>query len=205
MSGAMDDRTYWPEWLQNAATRNARVEIETDSHSDDVRVVWKGGTWEEGIWKGGAWESGFWESGIWERGIWNSGVWEGGVWEDGTWKGGAWEHGVWMGGVWEDGVWESGLWEGGAWKGGFWKGGVWKGGTWEDGWSIAGRSRWVPMVCGDRILIGCEEKTVAEWQAIIDGAEPPERAPERGSEEWRLLEASILAAIAYSEAMSKAR
>ena len=121
-------KSAWPEWLLEASTKNAQVEILKGE------VVWLSGVWVSGTWKGAAWMSGVWRTGTWESGIWGNGFWEGGLWKDGLWKDGLWE-----GGVWEEGDWVSGTWTGGTWKNGYWRDGVWKRGVWEDGAWVKGR------------------------------------------------------------------
>jgi hypothetical protein len=49
----MTDKSKWPQWLINADTYNARVEI-----TPSGRVIWLGGTWLGGEWHGGEWHGG---------------------------------------------------------------------------------------------------------------------------------------------------
>ncbi len=98
------DTTKWPQWLKNAITENADVEI--GSYGS---VIWRGGVWCDGEWRGGVWRDGVWRGGVWRDGewcggVWRDGEWRGGVWCDGEWRGGVWCDGVWCGGVWRDGV-----------------------------------------------------------------------------------------------------
>ena len=79
---------------------------------------------------------------IWKGGIWNGGIWEDGIWEDGTWKGG-----IWNGGIWERGT---------------WKGGTWERGTWKDG-KRKPMCRWSVYATPIGVKIGCNEKTIKEW------------------------------------------
>jgi len=142
-----------------------------------------GGTWKRVMWEGGVWEGGMWKCGTWK-----SGRWEGGVWEGGMWKGGMWEGGMWEGGVWEDGMWKSG-----RWKGGMWKSGAWEGGT------HSMMSKYIPLINGDNIEIGCKRKTVEEWKAWFDGSE--EFETKRNSREFKMIYAHFKACAAYVEAM----
>ena len=138
-----------PHWLKIASTLDEDVEI------INGLVIWKGGIWECGIW-----ECGIWEDGVWECGIWEDGVWEGGVWKDGFWKDGVWEGEVWKGGIWEGGVWKGGVWEGGVWKGGVWEGGI-----------TSIKSKYIPLIDGNIIKIGCKDKTIEEWDKWFAGTE----------------------------------
>ena len=97
------------KWLMDADTKNEDVKVSKFGY-----LIWKGGTWEDGIWDRGTWENGTWECGVWEDGTWEYGIWKGGVWEDGFW-----EDGIWKDGIWEDGIWKGGTWEWGVWMGGF--------------------------------------------------------------------------------------
>jgi len=92
--------------------------METGQESKEKYLVWKDGTWLNGIWFGGVWENGTWHDGEWNTGVW---------------KNGGWYCGVWWGGIWEQGRWYGGTWKGGTWYGGTWKNGTWKGGIWKDG------------------------------------------------------------------------
>jgi hypothetical protein len=161
-----------PQWLHDARTKNAVVDI-----SKSGRVIWY-----DGVWRGG--------------------VWRGGVWHGGYWHGGDWRNGVWRGGVWGGGDWRNGVWHDGDWRGGVWHGGVWRSGVWRGGRQSASRCCWPVLVTDDgHISIGCQTRTVDEWDAILDGAPAPEEAPRRGSNQWRLLRASYLAHRAYLMAM----
>jgi len=132
------DMTAWPQWLREADTLDARVNI-----LENGRVIWLGGTWFDGAWHGGEWYGGYWYSGLWLRGNWYSGtwrdgewrngIWHSGTWYDGTWHGHHWLSGEWHNGYWHRGIWASGYWHDGIWRGGEWRGGYWHGGTWRDG------------------------------------------------------------------------
>ena len=84
-----------PDWLREADTENANVEI------IDGAVQWCSGTWNNGTWEGGTWENGTWLGGTWKSGGWWNGTWNDGTWNDGTWEGGLWVGGTWVGGSWE--------------------------------------------------------------------------------------------------------
>lgn len=43
----MSDTSKWPQWLKDARTENAQVEICAG------RVIWRGGEWHGGVWHGG--------------------------------------------------------------------------------------------------------------------------------------------------------
>jgi hypothetical protein len=90
----MTDKTNWPQWLIEAETRDAVVEI-----TDDGKVIWHSGTWCDGEWLGGTWLDGEWHGGKW-----HDGEWCGGVWHRGTWRGGEWYNGEWLGGQWYGGL-----------------------------------------------------------------------------------------------------
>ncbi len=122
----MTPRSEWPEWLKEASTTNAQVEIV------DGRVVWHRGKWHGGMWLDGTWLGGEWLDGIWSGGTWHTGVWRDGVWFGGTWLDGMWEEGKWLDGEWHGGTWYGGVWHGGVWRGGVWRGGTWHGGKWRD-------------------------------------------------------------------------
>ena len=120
--------------------------------------------------------------------IWKDGMWEGGVWEGGMWKGGMWEGGMWKCGAWEDGMWKSGRWEGGMWKSGAWEGGT-----------HSMMSKYIPLINGDNIEIGCKRKTVEEWNEWFSGKE--EFDTKRGTKEFKMIYAHFKACAAYVEAM----
>lgn len=75
-----------PQWLKDAKTENAVVEIEV-SFGIEI-VIWKSGTWRDGVWRGGTWLGGVWRGGEWLGGTWRDGMWLGGTWRGGTWRGG---------------------------------------------------------------------------------------------------------------------
>jgi hypothetical protein len=112
-----------PQWLRDARTENADVEI-----SESGYVTWRGGTWHGGYWHGGYWRGGDWLGGTWWGGDWRGGTWHGGDWLGGDWRGGTWWGGDWLGGNWLGGTWLGGYWRGGDWLGGDWLGGDWRGG-----------------------------------------------------------------------------
>jgi len=64
-------------WLRDAEFENAEIDITRDF------LIWKGGTWINGVWKAGVWENGLFKGGTWEYGHWKNGRWEGGIWKDG--------------------------------------------------------------------------------------------------------------------------
>ena len=129
-------KAMWPQWLRDADTRNAKVEI-----SSLGRVIWRGGDWHGGDWNGG--------------------IWHGGDWRDG----------------------------------------IWRDGDWRDGVSTPARCRFRVRGAGDIIRVGCKSYTITEARALCDDGELPPEAPPRGSESGRLLRASVLAQIAYQEAL----
>ena len=178
----ISELTNAPQWLKDAIVENEDVEIVNNY------VIWKNGMWKCGVWK----------SGVWEGGTWKNGMWEGGVWEGGTWKNGVWEGGVWKCGAWEGGAWEDGTWEGGVWKCGVWEGGVWKCGAWEGG-THSMMSKYIPLINGDNIEIGCKRKTIKEWKAWFDGSK--EFETKRNSREFKMIYAHFKACAAYVEAM----
>ena len=130
------------------------------------------------------WEYGIWEGGIWEYGIWEGGIWEGGIWERGTWK-----DGIWKRGIWKDGIWKRGIWEGGIWEGGIWEEGIWKGGRHSQ------MSKYYPLIEGDKIIIGCKTKTIAEWDEWFNGDE--EFETKRGTREFQMIFAHYRATREY--------
>ena len=159
------ETTEWPEWLREADTEDAVVEIKNGI------VYWYGGVWRGGVWRDGVWRGGVWHDGVWHGGVWYGGVWHGGEWYDGVWRGGEWHGGVWRGGVWYDGVWYDGVWYDGVWHDGVWCGGVWCGGVWyanNPRFAIIGSRRPVVFGKGGLICIGCEQHTAAEWREQFD-------------------------------------
>jgi len=76
----MTDRSEWPQWLRDADTVDAIVEI------FDGAVVWHDGVWRDGVWHDGVWHDGVWLDGVWHDGVWLDGVWHGGVWHGGVWR-----------------------------------------------------------------------------------------------------------------------
>ena len=54
------DTTKWPQWLKDAVTENADVEI-----TKFGTVIWRGGVWLGGVWRGGEWRDGVWLGGEW--------------------------------------------------------------------------------------------------------------------------------------------
>jgi len=59
-----EEKNNWPDWLKNADTENAQVQI-----TEYGRVIWHGGVWHDG----------FWHDGVWRGGVWHDGFWRGGV------------------------------------------------------------------------------------------------------------------------------
>lgn len=92
-------------------------------------------------------------------------------------------------------VWCDGVWRGGVWRGGEWRGGEWCGGT------STPRSTFRVTGRGKYVYIGCQRRTIEQWDAIVDGAEAPREAPPRGSEQWRLLVAHYKAQRAWQLAL----
>jgi len=152
----ISELTNAPEWLLDAITRNADVDIIDDN------VVWHKGVWLDGIW----------QNGIWENGTWRNGIWQNGKWFNGTWKNGTWKNGIWYSGFWLDGVWLSGTWKNGVWKNGVWEDGKWDKGTWISGvkryWN---NSKWPFYYSKKHIEIGCKTKTVIEWDEWFASSE----------------------------------
>jgi hypothetical protein len=207
-----------PDWLKRARVRDEDVEIVNGV------VIWKDGTWEGGLWEGGTWEDGIWEYGAWEGGTWEGGTWKGGTWKGGIWRGGTWKGGTWLGGLWRGGTWkggawlgglwlygtwkagtwEGGIWKGGTWKGGTWKGGTWKGGTWEDGYQAPARCKWSVLITPDyQVKVGCEVKTIEEWEAWLDSGEEFETP--RSSPAFVDIHRSLVGALAVARFERKRR
>jgi len=90
--------------------------------------------------------------------------------------------------IWEGGVWKSGRWEGGRWKGGIWKDGIWIGGIWKGGISSPTRCKWHVLIDSkeNKIHIGCESRTVEEWDAFFASDDTIET--ERDTEQFRRIE-----------------
>lgn len=59
------------------------------------------------------------------------------------------------------------VWKCGVWQGGEWQYGVWHDGVWKSGWSSLTRCRWPVLIGDDKIRIGCEERTIEEWDAFF--------------------------------------
>jgi hypothetical protein len=169
----MTDKSKWPQWLINADTYNARVEI-----TPSGRVIWLGGTWL-------------------------GGEWHGGVWRGGEWLGGEWCGGEWCGGVWNNGVWRGGVWHGGTWDGGTWLGGEWHGGEWHGGDDNPTRCMFRVRGSGDTIKVGCKSYSLAEAEKLCESGDLPAGSPSRTSEAGRLLRAAVLAQIAWQRALSE--
>ena len=53
-------RSKWPQWLRDADTENAQVELCTCGCG---RINWHGGDWLGGVWRGGNWYGGNWYGG----------------------------------------------------------------------------------------------------------------------------------------------
>ena len=60
----ISELTNAPQWLLDADTRDADVEIK------DGIVIWHGGDWLGGDWWGGVWLGGDWHGGVWRGGDW---------------------------------------------------------------------------------------------------------------------------------------
>lgn len=111
--GAIEPRTdpeKWPQWIRDAMTEGAEVEIL------DGRVIWWGGTWHDGIWLDGDWLAGGFRDGIWMNGNFMQGVWF-----QGDWRTGHFGRCVWRDGIFRNGVFY-GWWQGGVWRGGDFQG-----------------------------------------------------------------------------------
>ena len=127
---------------------------------------------------------------IWIKGIWKSGTWESGIWEYGLWESGVWESGLWKSGIWKSGLWKSGTWEDGTWKAGTWESGTWKSGE------RVPMCRWEVFSVGLKsIRIGCEVKTIEEWDSFFDGEEVLHTP--RNTEEFKLIRANYEAVKAF--------
>jgi len=174
-----------PKWIKDADVKNAIIELD-----ENGSVIWI-----KGIWKSGTWESGIWEYGLWESGVWESGLWKSGTWESGIWESGLWESGVWESGLWKSGIWKSGLWKSGTWEDGTWKAGTWESGTWKSGERVP-MCRWEVFSVGLKsIRIGCEVKTIEEWDSFFDGEEVLHTP--RNTEEFKLIRANYEAVKAF--------
>ena len=51
-----------PQWLKDAKTENAVVEIEINFGVEVV--IWKSGVWRNGEWRDGVWQGGVWQGGF---------------------------------------------------------------------------------------------------------------------------------------------
>lgn len=71
------DKSKWPQWLQDADTEDAVVEIINGN------VIWRSGEWYSGEWRNGVWCDGVWHDGVWHDGIWRNGEWHSGTWREG--------------------------------------------------------------------------------------------------------------------------
>lgn len=88
------------------------------------------------------------------------------TWHDGAWKGGTWVDGDWLRGTWYDGAWHGGAWHRGAWHGGT---------------SCIARNRWKIQRNNEHVTIGCNTKTISEWDEWFAGDEEyetPRNTPE---------------------------
>jgi len=77
--GPTADRSDWPQWLLDAETQDADVEIINGF------VHWYNGRWLSGRWADGVWYQGSFVAGTWESGEWLDGRWAGGEWVSGEW------------------------------------------------------------------------------------------------------------------------
>ena len=193
-----------PDWLREADTENANVEIIDGAvhwfSGTWNNGTWEGGTWENGTWLGGTWKSGGWWNGTWNGGTWKEGVWKGGVWYAGTWNRGIWTSGTWCDGIWESGTWCDGTWERVTWCNGIWLAGTWKTGVWESGYQTI-RFKYSPLfVSPTQIKIGCKIKTRDEWDAWF--ASDEEYSTRRETSTFKLIEANYNAFIAYAETLN---
>ena len=180
----IEELTNCPDWLKEAVTENADVEI------INGEVHWHSGTWISGKWHNGAWYNGVWWNGTWENGTWNWGTWKEGVWNDGTWNDGTWKGGIWKRGFWERGLWHNGI----------WLAGTWKTGVWESGYQTI-RFKYSPLfVSPTQIKIGCKIKTREEWDEWFAGDE--EYSTRRETSTFKLIEANYNAFIAYAETLN---
>ncbi len=185
----IEELTNCPDWLKEAVTENADVEI------IDGLVHWHSGTWNNGTWNDGTWKNGVWKGGIWKRGFW-----ERGLWHNGTWLSGTWCSGTWISGIWEEGTWYNGTWERGLWHNGTWLSGTWKSGVWESGYQTI-RFKYSPLfVSPTQIKIGCKIKTRDEWDAWF--ASDEEYSTRRETSTFKLIEANYNAFIAYAETLN---
>jgi hypothetical protein len=101
----------WPQWLKNAHTENASVEVlPPTKECPEGWVMWWGGAFHDGIWMAGDFCYG-----VWRDGIWLAGDFRGATWRTGEFMGGNFQSGIWYDGVFRAGTFR-GLWLSGIWR-----------------------------------------------------------------------------------------
>jgi hypothetical protein len=145
-----------PEWLVLADTFNADVEITSYGW-----VIWRGGNFLGGDFRGGDFRGGNFLGGNFLGGDFLGGNFLGGNFLGGDFRGGNFLGGNFLGGDFLGGNFRGGDFRGGNFRGGNFRGGV-----------MMPTCKWVfGVTAGGKIKIGCEEKTIEEWDAWFAGSE----------------------------------
>jgi len=113
-------REQWPQWLQDAKTENAQVEI-----TPSGRVIWC-----DGEFLGGAFRGDKFLGGAFRGGEFGGGAFWGAEFLGGAFRGGEFWDGAFWGDEFRGGEFWGGAFLGGAFLGGKWFGGDWLGGEW---------------------------------------------------------------------------
>ena len=102
--------------------------------------------------------------------------------------------------IWKSGVWRNGEWRDGVWQGGEWRGGVWRNGVWRGGFRVMCSKWYVSISLEGMIRIGCEEKTIKEWDKWFAGTEV--FSTPRNSVEFKMIYAHYCAMKTYWEILN---
>ena len=179
-----------PQWLVDASTKNANVEIKNGA------VVWYGGDFLDGDFRGGDFLDGNFLGGDFRGGDFLDGNFLGGNFLGGNFLGGNFWGGDFLGGDFLGGNFLGGNFLGGNFLGGYFLGGNFRGGD------SAQKSKYTPLILQNgNILVGCKGKLPEEWIEWIESGE--EFDTPRGTVEFAMIRAHILATIAYMEAMEE--
>jgi uncharacterized protein YjbI with pentapeptide repeats len=177
-----------PEWLLNANTENADVEIDHFG-----AVIWKSGDFLWGDFRGGNFRGG---------------NFRGGDFLGGNFLGGYFLGGNFLGGNFLGGNFLCGNFRGGNFRGGDFRGGNFLGGNFLGGNFLGGlmmpHCKWIyGQDCDGKIIIGCKTMSVREWTKWFQGKE--EFETRRGTEEFNKIQACFEATKAYIKFMNKTK
>jgi uncharacterized protein YjbI with pentapeptide repeats len=187
-------------------------EKENNTIKETLQEAVKKGTNLEGAYLGGAYLEGAYLGGAYLGGAYLEGAYLRGAYLEGAnLRGanleGAYLEGAYLGGAYLEGAYLRGAYLEGAYLEGAYLRGAYLEGAYLEGANLRGAVK-IPIYCkwsvgitDGKIHIGCEKRTIEEWDVFFTGAE--ELSTKRGTPEFKQIEATYLAYKAYYQHLNK--